>query len=221
MKWLDNLWEGKIRAGFEMLVNMFSAGIWGFAMAILGFVYFVSRLSYAIFAPTQPEWRLLKVSNRGAHTLSSAVLLMALVNGLDYLFGTISETLYSPLIVTVAKSFVASIIIGIILLTVSFLRPMIGEGQDYETANQRLPRWLVILLRVGGLVLIGACLTGYVGLARFLATQIVATSSQPTTCQPRAIRSGPCSSADAATTPNAACRHGKLLSGASAAMTAW
>ena len=31
MKWLDSLWEGKIKAGFEMLVNMFSAGIWGFA----------------------------------------------------------------------------------------------------------------------------------------------------------------------------------------------
>ncbi|MGN7826375.1 mechanosensitive ion channel family protein [Agrobacterium radiobacter] len=147
------------------------------AMAVTGFVYFVSRLSYAIFAPTQSEWRLLQVSNRGAHTLSSAILLMALVNGLDYLFGTISETLYSPLIVTVAKSFVASIIIGFILLTVSFLRPVIGEGQDYETGNQRLPRWLVILLRVGGLVLIGACLTGYVGLARFLATQIVATGA--------------------------------------------
>jgi len=37
MKWLDSLWEGKVKAGFEMLVNMFSAGIWGFAMAILGF----------------------------------------------------------------------------------------------------------------------------------------------------------------------------------------
>jgi PTS system mannitol-specific IIC component len=37
MKMLDRLWEGKIRAGFEMLVNMFSAGIWGFVMAIVGF----------------------------------------------------------------------------------------------------------------------------------------------------------------------------------------
>lgn len=37
MKWLDSLWEGKIRAGFEMLVNMFSAGIWGFVLAIIGF----------------------------------------------------------------------------------------------------------------------------------------------------------------------------------------
>ncbi len=37
MKKLDALWEGKVRAGFEMLINMFSAGIWGFFMAIVGF----------------------------------------------------------------------------------------------------------------------------------------------------------------------------------------
>ncbi|GAA4050222.1 PTS mannitol transporter subunit IICB [Agromyces indicus] len=37
MKRLDSLWEGKVKAGFEMLVNMFSAGIWGFVMAIVGF----------------------------------------------------------------------------------------------------------------------------------------------------------------------------------------
>jgi PTS system mannitol-specific IIC component len=47
MKWLDSLWEGKIKAGFEMLVNMFSAGIWGFVMAIVGFypvAWFVNGL---------------------------------------------------------------------------------------------------------------------------------------------------------------------------------
>ncbi|MDQ0728970.1 PTS mannitol transporter subunit IICB [Microbacterium sp. W4I20] len=37
MKWLDSLWDGKIRAGFEMLVNMFSAGIWSFVMVVVGF----------------------------------------------------------------------------------------------------------------------------------------------------------------------------------------
>jgi len=37
MKWLDRLWEGRIKAGFEMLVNMFSAGIWGFVLAVIGF----------------------------------------------------------------------------------------------------------------------------------------------------------------------------------------
>ncbi|HEX6954466.1 MAG TPA: PTS mannitol transporter subunit IICB [Agromyces sp.] len=37
MKRIDAIWEGKIKAGFEMLVNMFSAGIWGFVMAVVGF----------------------------------------------------------------------------------------------------------------------------------------------------------------------------------------
>lgn len=37
MKKLDALWEGKIKAGFEMLVNMFSAGIFGFIAAVFAF----------------------------------------------------------------------------------------------------------------------------------------------------------------------------------------
>lgn len=37
MKQLDRLWDGKIRPGFEMLVNNFSAGIWGAALALGGF----------------------------------------------------------------------------------------------------------------------------------------------------------------------------------------
>jgi PTS system mannitol-specific IIC component len=37
MKKVDSLWEGKIRPGFEMLVNNFSAGIWGGILATFGF----------------------------------------------------------------------------------------------------------------------------------------------------------------------------------------
>ena len=37
MKQLDRLWEGKIKAGFEMLVSMFSAGIFAFVAAVAGF----------------------------------------------------------------------------------------------------------------------------------------------------------------------------------------
>src|SRR5690554_1556268 len=38
MKKLDALWADRIRPGFEMLVNNFSAGIWGMLLAIVGFV---------------------------------------------------------------------------------------------------------------------------------------------------------------------------------------
>ncbi|MET4620938.1 PTS system mannitol-specific IIC component [Arthrobacter sp. 2762] len=37
IKQLDRLWDGKIRPGFEMLVNNFSAGIWGAVLALGGF----------------------------------------------------------------------------------------------------------------------------------------------------------------------------------------
>ena len=37
MKKVDALWDGKIRPGFEMLVNNFSAGIWGGLLATFGF----------------------------------------------------------------------------------------------------------------------------------------------------------------------------------------
>jgi PTS system mannitol-specific IIC component len=40
MKQVDRIWEGKIKAGFEMLVNNFSAGILGFGLAIAGFFAF-------------------------------------------------------------------------------------------------------------------------------------------------------------------------------------
>ena len=37
MKKIDSIWDGKIRPGFEMLVNNFSAGIWGGILTLLGF----------------------------------------------------------------------------------------------------------------------------------------------------------------------------------------
>ena len=37
MKKVDAIWDGKIKPGFEMLVNNFAAGIWGMILAIFGF----------------------------------------------------------------------------------------------------------------------------------------------------------------------------------------
>jgi mannitol PTS system EIICBA or EIICB component len=40
MKYVDKIWEGKIKPGFEMLVNNFSAGILAAALAVAGFFIF-------------------------------------------------------------------------------------------------------------------------------------------------------------------------------------
>jgi PTS system mannitol-specific IIC component len=46
IKQLDRLWDGKIRAGFEMLVNNFSAGILGFGLALAGFFWLSPLFSW-------------------------------------------------------------------------------------------------------------------------------------------------------------------------------
>src|SRR6187431_3467527 len=71
MKWLDSLWDGKIKAGFEMLVNMFSAGIWAFVMAVVGFypiALFVNWLMAVLGAGV--EWLI----DRGLLPLTSILI---------------------------------------------------------------------------------------------------------------------------------------------------
>jgi PTS system mannitol-specific IIC component len=46
MKQVDKIWEGKIKAGFEMLVNNFSAGILGLLLALVGFYAFAPAVEF-------------------------------------------------------------------------------------------------------------------------------------------------------------------------------
>ncbi|WP_437353183.1 mechanosensitive ion channel domain-containing protein [Neorhizobium petrolearium] len=141
------------------------------------FVYFVWKLTYGVLAPGEPEWRLVRITNRGARFLTVAVLAMAVVNGLDYLLSAISEALDSPLVLTIVKSLLASVIVGLILIAISFVRPRLVEDESPDGPGGAWPRFFSLLLRVMGGLLILAVLTGYVGLARFASTQIVLTGA--------------------------------------------
>lgn len=147
------------------------------SFALIGLVFFVTAISRAVLAPAAPHWRLVKLSNKGARDLSIAIFLMALVNGLDYVVSVINETYSSPVVLTVMKSFASSVVVGLLLFFVSFLRPVIAESADPAARGRPWPRAVSITLRVVGAVLILAAAIGYVGLARFLATQIVLTGA--------------------------------------------
>jgi small-conductance mechanosensitive channel len=157
-----------LRPDVAPIVSSFFGFIW--------LVTFVSKLTYGILSPGEPRWRLVKITDRGAHLLTVAVLTMAVVNGLDYLLAAISEALSSPLVLTIVKSLFASIIVGLILIAISFVRPRVGES-DGQSAGQPWPRFFSILLRVMGGFLILSVLTGYIGLARFASTQVVLTGA--------------------------------------------
>ncbi|MCV3736979.1 mechanosensitive ion channel family protein [Rhizobium sp. TRM96647] len=140
-------------------------------------LYFVSALARAVLAPNRPEWRLVNVSNDGARRLERSIFAMALANSLDYFLGTVSVALGSAVVLTVAKSMIASIVIGMILIWISFIRPMLREGEDPATRGRPWPRTLSMLLMLTGFGLIAMAVIGYVGLARFVAAQIVVTGA--------------------------------------------
>ncbi|PDT03503.1 mechanosensitive ion channel protein [Rhizobium chutanense] len=153
------------------------APVIGALFGTIGLVYFVGRFVNAIFAPHEPHWRLVRLSNLGARSIGYCLLAMAVINGLDYLFSSIGEAMGSPLVLTVVRSLIAALIIGLILIAVSFGKPMLARSGDPDAPGRHWPRGMAIILRVVGTALIVSALAGYVGLARFVATQLIITGA--------------------------------------------
>ncbi|THK37229.1 mechanosensitive ion channel family protein [Ensifer sp. MPMI2T] len=153
------------------------APILAITLAVSVVLLFVTSLAQAVLSPKYSNWRLVRVSDRGARMLFISICAMAVVNVLDYLAGSISESLGSPVILTVAKSFVASIIIGLILMSMAWIRPMLRPDEPFDAPGRPWPRVIWILLLLMGAMLVAIALAGYVGLARFIATQIIVTGA--------------------------------------------
>jgi potassium-dependent mechanosensitive channel len=83
----------------------------------------------------------------------------------------------SPIVLTVIKSFSSSIIAGVILLAMAFIKPMHDKTAAANAPGRPWPRAVKVLLGGAGLALIALATLGYVGLARFAATQIVLTGA--------------------------------------------
>lgn len=158
-----------LRSDVSTMVASFFGTVW--------FVFFVAKLSNAVLAPRDQDWRLVRVTNRGAKYLSVAVISMAVINSLDYFLTAVSEALSSPLALTIVKSLVASVMISLIVAFISFLKPIMAVGGDPEERGRAWPRFLPLLMRLISIVLLLSAVSGYIGLARFLSTQLVLTSA--------------------------------------------
>ncbi len=153
------------------------APIVAIALGVVVAVYFVAQLANAVLSPSDGHWRLVRVSDRGARRLWLLIFSMAIVNGADYFLGTISEVLGSPVVLTVVKSFFASIVIGALLVVTAFVKPVLHRGEPPNSPGRPWPRSIFVLLILIGLGLVLSSLLGYVGMARFVATQIVVTGA--------------------------------------------
>ncbi|MDP3526921.1 MAG: mechanosensitive ion channel family protein [Hoeflea sp.] len=150
-------------------------------LVVIVAVFFVSKLARGILAPHMPAWRLVDLSNGGANLLYHLVVALVIVNGLDYVAGEIGRSLGSPVVLTVFKGVISVCLMALILIGMAMVRPMLPRSGDPADPGTPWPRVIWTTLLIGGLGLLATVALGYVGLARFAATQIVVTGAILTT----------------------------------------
>lgn len=143
----------------------------GFIVVFVAF--FINRLSNAALSPNMAKWRLIPIESRPARLLVWLLTATAAVVGLDYFMTVVSETMSSPLSITILKSLMASLTVGVLLILIGCVRPLADE-------NGKLRPWpatMRYLLYLIGAVTIVSALLGYVSLAQFVSQQVVITGA--------------------------------------------
>lgn len=137
-------------------------------------IFFVHRLAGSIFAPRRPVHRLIPVTDGAALVLYLLALAIALLQVLDYFLGRVNAAFASPLTLTVVKSLATSLVISVLLVLVALVKPF----RDAVTGHKReWPTFVRTPLILMALFIIVAAVSGYVGLARFTAAQVVVTGA--------------------------------------------
>ena len=139
------------------------------AVNVVLVVFFINRLAQKVLSPSLPNWRLVPVQTGAARTLVWLITATAVITGLDFLSGAVNDALGSPLKLAVAKTFLASAAVGLLVMAVGAVKPL----QDEEGRPRGWPRLVRYPLYALGAVTIIIAFLGYIGLARFVIQQIV------------------------------------------------
>jgi small-conductance mechanosensitive channel len=141
--------------------------------ALVAIVFCVNRLANAALSPNLPNWRLIPVESTPARWLVRLATAMALVIGVNGFLSVVNEQIRSPLSLTIARSFLATVVFGAILILMALVRPF----RSQEGVWKPWPGWLRYSALAIGLFTIGAALLGYIGLAIFVSLQVVVTGT--------------------------------------------
>jgi small-conductance mechanosensitive channel len=138
----------------------------GFAVAV-AIAGFNRGVALGLFAPDKPNRRLLRYGEDEARILGSHLAWAGRLLALVVFVNVIHKEFAAPVALTVVTS--ALLALALSLLTLHLLRRL-PRGADAEVARLdwlRVPGWLLIAM------LVGALLTGYIGLAAYVAGRVL------------------------------------------------
>ena len=177
-------------AGFDAIEMIFSP--WGeFGTTLLKGLLIFSAAAVVLsclLAPRQPHWRLIPLADSSARRVLWLAIAFVGVYVVDTLLVEFGRAIYVPLTVTVAQSFLTSLVfaalLALLLLTpfvpqVGPLRPVNHlsreEGAIAPAVSRLAPRWIKIPLWMVAIAIAASSMIGYVALGRFIAHQLVLT----------------------------------------------
>ncbi len=156
------------------LLSPSSAALVLSAIAGLIIIATVQAAAKTSLAVIRPRWRLLRLTDHAARRLYYHLLALAVIYGLDVFISAVNQIAYMPFSVSVGQSFIASVLIAGLIISMLRIRDNSGgdgPAKPIGRAYLRLPLWIIAL------AILGAALIGYVSLARFIAGQLIVAST--------------------------------------------
>ncbi len=151
----------------------------------------VAALSRAMLQPRRPVWRLVDLSTPAARRVTYIITCIAAVFSLDLILQEAVRRLFLPLSIGVMEMALASLAIGVLMLQLvrtPFEPKSATVGVQHGTPEvvvagvpspvpQLRPYLIKLPLLVAGIAIVLLSLAGYIGLGRFITTQVLVTGS--------------------------------------------
>jgi small-conductance mechanosensitive channel len=138
----------------------------GFAVAV-AITGFSRGVALGLFATGKPNRRLIRCGEEEAYILGSHLVWGGRLLAIVVFVNVVHKEFAAPVSLTVATS--ALLAVALSLLTLHLLRrlPRAADGETGRLDWLRVPAWLLIAM------LIGALLTGYIGMAAYVAGRVL------------------------------------------------
>ncbi|MEM8748951.1 MAG: mechanosensitive ion channel domain-containing protein [Pseudomonadota bacterium] len=140
-------------------------------------VSFVAFLLRATLSPTNVNRRLISMQDGAAKRLFWLGLIMAIIYGVDYYGSRIIDIFALPVSFTIIKTLVASLLIATVLVCVVMTRLKPREADEARSGFRGWRPTIYWAVWLSIIVIVGAAISGYLSLSRFIAGQIVITGT--------------------------------------------
>lgn len=144
--------------------------------AVIRFVALFSLirgLSWGLFAPSRPTWRLLPFDTVTARRLHRLTVAIAAIYALDEIVDTLNAITFAPLAVSVAKEVLSGVIIAILFGAALALAWPRAAGPDGRGSGAVRWTWLLVVGALAAVSIPVSAAFGFLALASFVTAQIV------------------------------------------------